>query len=183
MKALEFSSRVTKKGITIPEEIKNTLDSLEEKVIKVIFLYEEENMEEKGIKEYALNKFLEGYDDEDKVYDSLLIMVYNSVDIVFIKFPFSNSKGYKIRPELVLQRFEDGDLILCRITSKAYSTEFDLSVENWEEFGLLLPSTIRVHKLITVESTLIDQKLGALSSDFMSKVLFAFSKIVSQSLE
>ena len=71
MKAIEFKSRVTKKGIIIPDEIKDTLATLEEKVIKVIFIYEEESKEEKGVKEYALNKFLEGYADEDMVYDSL----------------------------------------------------------------------------------------------------------------
>ena len=71
MKAIEFKARVTKKGIIIPDEIKDTLDTLEEKVIKVIFLYEEESKEEKALKEYALNKFLDGYDDEDMVYDSL----------------------------------------------------------------------------------------------------------------
>lgn len=71
MRALEFNSRVTKKGITIPEEIKDTLDTLEQKVIKVIFLYEDDSKEEKSIKEYSLNKFLEGYDDKDMVYDSL----------------------------------------------------------------------------------------------------------------
>ncbi len=71
MKALEFHTRVTRKGIVIPEEIKNRLDSLEEKVIKVIFLYEEESKEEKVLKEYSLKKYLDGYDDQDMVYDSL----------------------------------------------------------------------------------------------------------------
>ncbi len=71
MKAIEFKSRVTKKGIIIPEEIKDTLITLEEKAIKVIFIYEEESKEEKGLKDYALKKFLEGYDDKDMVYDSL----------------------------------------------------------------------------------------------------------------
>ena len=101
-------------------------------------------------------------------------------DIVFIKFPFSNSKGYKKRPALVLQKFNDGDLIICRITSKIYSTEFDVVVEGWEKYGLLLPSIVRVHKLITIESTLINQKLGVLSSDVFERVVEAFSSIVTQ---
>ncbi len=71
MKALEFNTRVKKRGITIPEEVKNRLDSLEQKVIKVIFLYEDESNGEKALKEYSLKSFLEGYDDEDMVYDSL----------------------------------------------------------------------------------------------------------------
>lgn len=104
-------------------------------------------------------------------------------DIVLIKFPFSNSKGYKMRPALVLQKFEDGDLILCRITSKFYSTECNVTITNWENFGLLLPSTVRVHKVMTVESTLIDQKLGALPADLLESVVSAFSKIVTQKSE
>lgn len=71
MKALEFRTRVSKSGITIPQDVKKTLDSLNEKVIKVIFLYEDENEEEKELKKYALKNYLEGYDDEDMVYDSL----------------------------------------------------------------------------------------------------------------
>lgn len=104
-------------------------------------------------------------------------------DIVLIKFPFSNSKGYKMRPALVLQKFEDGDLILCRITSKFYSTEYDVTIYNWENYGLLLPSTVRVHKLMTVESTLIDQKLGTIPADMMEGVVSAFSKIVTPKSE
>ena len=104
-------------------------------------------------------------------------------DIVLIKFPFSNSKGYKMRPALVLQKFEDGDLILCRITSKLYSTEYDVTINNWDNYGLLLPSTVRVHKVLTVESTLIDQKLGALPAEIMERVVSAFSKIVAQKTE
>lgn len=107
-------------------------------------------------------------------------MDYYPGDIVFIKFPFSNSKGYKKRPALVLQPFEDGDLILCRITSKIYNTEFDLQVDNWENYGLLLASIIRVHKLITLESTLIEGKLGALSPDLFEKVIHAFSLITNK---
>ena len=110
-------------------------------------------------------------------------MDFYSGDIIFIKFPFSNSKGYKKRPALILQKFEDGDLILCRITSKIYSNEYDVMIENWEDYGLLLPSTIRVHKLMTIESTLIDQKLGTLPADFMERVSSVFSKILTQKSE
>lgn len=85
-----------------------------------------------------------------------------------------------MRPALVLQKFEDGDLILCRITSKFYSTEYDVTINNWENYGLLLPSTVRVHKVMTVESTLIDQKLDALPAELIERVVSAFSKIVPQ---
>lgn len=71
MKALEFTTRVKKKGIAIPEEVKQHLGSLEEREVKVIVLYEEEGKEENALKRYSLERFLEGYAEEDKVYDEL----------------------------------------------------------------------------------------------------------------
>lgn len=106
-------------------------------------------------------------------------MEYQPGEIVLIKFPFSNSKGYKKRPALVLQSFSDGDLILCRVTSKRYRTDYDLNVIDWENCGLLLPSVIRVHKLITLESTLIEGKLGAISAQLLEEVSRVFLGILS----
>ena len=58
-----------------------------------------------------------------------------------------------------------------------------MTITNWENYGLLLPSTVRVHKVLTVESTLIDQKLGALPADLIKSVVSAFSKIVTPKSE
>lgn len=54
-----------------------------------------------------------------------MIMIFFPGDIVLVKFPFSDGKGVKKRPALVLQKFDDGDLLLCRITSEIYTSEFD----------------------------------------------------------
>lgn len=107
-------------------------------------------------------------------------MEFRPGDIVLIKFPFSDSKGYKKRPALILQGFDDGDVIICRITSKVYQSPFDEELPDWEKCGLLLPSVIRVHKLITVELSLIDQKLGEIPINVFDRVTTIFNSILKQ---
>ena len=71
MKALEFKSKISKKGLVLSDQVKKTLASWEEKEVKVILLLEEDEDQEKELKTYAVKKFLDGYDDRDMVYDSL----------------------------------------------------------------------------------------------------------------
>lgn len=68
-------------------------------------------------------------------------------DIVLVKFPFSDGKSFKKRPALVLKDCGDDDVIVCRITSKIYLSDFDILVEDWTKANLKLKSVIRVsHK-------------------------------------
>ena len=46
--------------------------------------------------------------------------------IVLLRFPFTNSIGLKRRPALVLKDCEGGDVLVCRITSKIYSSKYDI---------------------------------------------------------
>lgn len=47
-------------------------------------------------------------------------------DVVVISFPFSDLSATKRRPAFVAAVAEHGDLILCQITSKRYSSEIAL---------------------------------------------------------
>ena len=85
-------------------------------------------------------------------------------DVVLIAFPFTNSVGVKKRPALVIFDSKDGDLILARITSKKYQTNFDIEVSDWKSAGLLSESTIRLHKLATLEASMVATVLGKLST-------------------
>ncbi len=82
----------------------------------------------------------------------------NFGDIVLLKFPFTDAKNFKRRPALVINDFNDGDIIVCRITSQIYKTPFDIYLDNWETYGLKLPSVIRVHKLATLDKLTIKEK-------------------------
>ena len=84
-------------------------------------------------------------------------------DIVLLTFPFTNGVQKKKRPALILLDADDGDVILCRITSKKVETKYDFILEEWKNFNLLLPSVIRMHKIATLDKKLIERKLGKLN--------------------
>ncbi len=97
-------------------------------------------------------------------------MKYSFGDIVLLKFPFTNQESEKRRPALVLNHSEDGDIIVCRITSKIYETQFDVKVPNWKASGLKLPSVIRVHKIATLSEEMVEIVLGQIDNDAKSEV-------------
>lgn len=107
-------------------------------------------------------------------------MEFEAGNIVLIRFPYTDGKGYKKKPALLLKKFKDGDLLLCRITNKIYETPFDLQVENWFQVGLLLPSVIRVHKLIVLEAELISQIIGKISPELLENVSLVFTGILNE---
>jgi len=58
--------------------------------------------------------------------------LYNFGDILIINFPFSEGVGSKRRPVIVLKDTEDEDLLVCKITSKNYSSAFDCEIKEWQ---------------------------------------------------
>lgn len=83
-------------------------------------------------------------------------------EIVLLIFPFTNGGKSKKRPALVLRDTIDGDIIVCRITSKLYNSEFDFEIEKWKKCGLKLPSVVRLHKIAALEKSLVDQSIGVI---------------------
>ncbi len=99
-------------------------------------------------------------------------------EIVLLKFPFTNGEKQKKRPALVILDTEDNDIIICRITSKLYKTEFDFEIENWEKYGLRLPSVIRLHKIASLEKNIIEQKIGKINEELKKKMKDKFNKLI-----
>ena len=91
-------------------------------------------------------------------------------DVVLLKFPFTDSTGIKRRPALILKNCEDGDVIVCRITSKIYCSKYDVYLNNWSNFGLKLPSVVRVHKIATLEMDLIEVVMGKIDDVTLSEI-------------
>lgn len=85
--------------------------------------------------------------------------------VVLVSFPFSNLKGQKIRPALVLANVEFDNLILCQITSKPYSSKIAISLvaKDFAQGGLPVSSFIRPDKLFTAETTIIKKATGQLT--------------------
>ncbi len=90
--------------------------------------------------------------------------------VVLLRFPFTDRISFKRRPALIIQDSDDGDVIVCRITSKIYQSDFDIEITNLEKSGLKLPSVIRVHKIATLEKNLVELKMGQIGAGIKVKV-------------
>ncbi len=89
-------------------------------------------------------------------------MLFETGDLVLLRFPFTGQTGDKQRPAPVLLDAGDDDLLVARVTTHRYASRFDCAIENWMVAGLLAPSTVRLHKLATFEKSLVRRKLGHL---------------------
>ncbi|MCL2329174.1 MAG: type II toxin-antitoxin system PemK/MazF family toxin [Bacteroidetes bacterium] len=101
-----------------------------------------------------------------------------SGQIALLKFPFSDGVTYKRRPVLILKAFEDGDMLVCRITSKIYTSKYDIFLNDWINFGLKLPSVLRVHKMATLEIDMIESVLGTINDTMLEKIKTLYKEIV-----
>jgi len=93
--------------------------------------------------------------------------------VVVVAFPFSNLSGQKRRPALVLAEVEFGDLILCQITSRSYSSKSAVEIDSgaFDRGGLPVASFARPDKLFTAEATIIEKAVGELSDSAMNVML------------
>lgn len=98
-------------------------------------------------------------------------------DIVLLNFPFTDIKTFKRRPALIINDYDDGDIIVCRITGQPYKTSNDVSIDNWEKAGLKLPSVIRVHKLATLEKSMVEMVMGKVDTATKNQVKSLVSKL------
>lgn len=85
--------------------------------------------------------------------------------VVLVSFPFSNLKGQKIRPALVLAHVEFDNLILCQITSKPYSSKSAIRIgsADFAEGSLPVVSYVRPDKLFTADSSIVERTAGKLT--------------------
>jgi mRNA interferase MazF len=102
----------------------------------------------------------------------------NFGDVVLLKFPFTDNKNYKKRPGLLIKDSEDGDIIVCRITSQSYHTKYDILINDWQNSGLKLPSTLRVHKIATLEKEMVVLVMGKLNNIIKAEVSKIFATII-----
>ncbi len=93
--------------------------------------------------------------------------------IVLVTFPFSNLKGQKLRPALVLANVEFNNLILCQITSKPYTSKISIRLKStdFETGGLPVVSYVRPDKMFTADTTIIKNTAGQLTTATKDAVL------------
>src|SRR5581483_413799 len=102
-------------------------------------------------------------------------------EIVLVTFPFSNLKGQKVRPALVLANVEFDNLILCQITSKSYTSKTAIQIDSNDFVKGRLPviSFIRPDKLFTADEAIIKKAVGELTTRTKRQVLQSVCRIFS----
>ncbi|MDX2190941.1 MAG: type II toxin-antitoxin system PemK/MazF family toxin [Bacteroidota bacterium] len=99
-------------------------------------------------------------------------------DIVLIPFPFTDLKGSKIRPALILHVAEF-DVTVCFITSELkWQTEFDIHLSPTPTNGLKTHSIIRINKIATIDSDLVLGELGKLTLMEINELNESLSKLL-----
>ena len=101
-------------------------------------------------------------------------------DIVLLKFPFTDGESFKKRPALIINDYNDGDIIVCRITSQIYDTKNDYYLDNWSDAGLKLPSVVRVHKIATLDKSLVEKRMGKLDNISKKSILQKIKNLTTQ---
>jgi len=83
-------------------------------------------------------------------------------DVVIIPFPFSDLKGSKRRPALVLAVLPGDDIILCQVTSRQPKSDLfvSLSSGDFSSGGLPVNSFIRPDRIFTADKNIIIRKAG-----------------------
>jgi mRNA interferase MazF len=102
----------------------------------------------------------------------------NPGDIVLIRFPQTDLAAGKLRPALVvaISPGHHGDLLLALITSRTFQAvpNFDEIIEptdpDYAVTGLKVRSVIRLARLATVEPSVINARLGSISSDRLQQI-------------
>jgi mRNA interferase MazF len=91
-------------------------------------------------------------------------------DIVLLSFPFTDLKGKKIRPALVLV-VSDLDVIVAFITTQSkWHNPYDILLEPNDSNGLKKTSLLRLSKITTIDKDLILGKLGELNAFEIQKI-------------
>lgn len=100
-------------------------------------------------------------------------------DIILLSFPFTDLKGTKIRPALILV-VSDLDVIVAFITTQfKWQNPYDILLEPNDSNGLKKTSLLRLSKITTIEKELILGKLGELDSLDMQNINKNLIKILN----
>ena len=94
-------------------------------------------------------------------------------DIVVVSFPFTDFSSARKRPALVLSNVEEGDILICEITSIMRNDSYVVYLENedLESGKLKVRSIIRPNRIVTIHQSKINYKFGRIKDFKLQEVL------------
>ncbi|HLD41645.1 MAG TPA: type II toxin-antitoxin system PemK/MazF family toxin [archaeon] len=105
-------------------------------------------------------------------------------DIVWIKLPFSNFEGEKIRPGLVVSNdsynSKNPDIVICAITSKLEERPYSVPLyqKNLREGNLPVESRIKADKIMQVEKSRVIRPFAKLSNETFQLVVSEIKRLI-----
>jgi mRNA interferase MazF len=100
-------------------------------------------------------------------------------DVVLIPFPYADLSTFKKRPALIVGEAEFNNFILCQITSKSSTGQRAILItdKDFTDGSLKLDSYVRPDKLFTIETSVIDKRLGKLSRSIIIDIKSSIRQI------
>jgi mRNA interferase MazF len=102
---------------------------------------------------------------------------YSAGDLLLLQFPQTSGAHGSLRPALVVVDTGDLDVLVARVTRQMHGTAHDVIISEWRGAGLLAPSIVRLHKLATLEKSIVQRKLGCLQAADRSAVANVLTQI------
>ena len=107
---------------------------------------------------------------------------YNRGDVVLVNFVFAEETGSKRRPVLLLSSDQymksRQEVVVSAITSNTRRILVgDYLMADWEEAGLLFPSVV-TGIIRTIKQTMIDRKMGAVSTGDFAEIESSLRQIL-----
>lgn len=109
-------------------------------------------------------------------------MKFSKGDIVIIPVPFTDNKGNKLRPALVISNsmvHQTGDVMIVQITSQIKQDKLSIAITNADVTEALpVKSYIRIHKIFVLEQKLIKGKVSSLKPEKYKEIIQRITQII-----
>ena len=110
----------------------------------------------------------------------------NQQDLVWVRLPFTNMGGSKIRPAVVVSNDRYNkimhDAVVCAITSNIEERPFSIIINSDNLSGGKLPirSKIRADKILQIDKSLIVESFARLNDNMFDLLIKEIVKLVSR---
>ncbi len=111
-------------------------------------------------------------------------MIVTQRDVVLLRFPFSDLRGSKVRPALVISNesynSKSEDFIAVAITSNLKIRGYSIFItnEDFEKGRLIVNSRIKPDKIFLANKKLVRMKIGKVRNAIHEKVVSSISDII-----
>ncbi len=100
--------------------------------------------------------------------------MHNQREIVLIPFPYSDLTGSKKRPALIISNSilsKTEDRICCLVTSNIHKEDVEIKNVDFKEGKLQFKSSVKPHRIFTINQRIIIKRLGIVTENFHNKVI------------